>query len=126
MAERGPRHKSVTSRSPSCGAKSTRTYRVETIILPTESVIAFHVTADAPMRFEISPTKSPDVAPKSKPENRRAQETRNGYHVFEAEPDVILLKQVSNVFCPAYGAVAVPGAAPHDNAFVLPAGERDI
>jgi len=45
----------------------TATYTVETIILPTESVIAFHVTASAPMRFEISPTKSPDVAPRGYP-----------------------------------------------------------
>src|SRR5436189_2006208 len=41
----------------------TSTYTVETIILPNESVIAFRIIANAPMRFEISPTLSPDLAP---------------------------------------------------------------
>ncbi len=104
----------------------TALHTVETIILPGESVIAYHVTANAPMRFEISATSSPEVTPPGNPANTRFQQTRNGYHAYEAEPDMIVLKQVSNVFCPAYAAVAVPGAAPHDNAFLLPAGEHEI
>jgi hypothetical protein len=101
-------------------------YAVETIILPDQSVIAYHVTAGAAMRFEISPVASPDVAPPGNPANTRYQQTRNGYHAYESEPDLIVLKQVSNVFCPAYAAVAVPGKGPHDNAFLLNAGKHDI
>ena len=89
-------------------------------------MIAYHVTAGAAMRFEISPMASPDVAPPGNPANTRYQQTRNGYHADESEPDLIVLKQVSNVFCPAYAAVAVPGQTPRDNAFLLPAGEHDI
>src|SRR5262245_51210971 len=81
-------------------------YRVETIILPTESVIAFQVKASAPMRFEITPISCPDVAPKLPAANQRFQETKNGYHTYEADEDLIILKQVSNVFCPVYAAVA--------------------
>jgi len=102
------------------------TYTVETIFLSDDSVIAFHITATAPMRFEISPTKSPNVAPKSNTPNKRAQETRNGYHAFEPEPDLIVLKQVSNVFCPLYAAAAAPHLSPQDNTFLLPAGEHNI
>jgi len=102
------------------------THTVETIILPDQSVIAYHVTAGAAMRFEISPVASPNVAPPGNAANTRYQQTRNGYHVYESEPDMIVLKQVSNVFCPAYAAVAVPGQNPRDNAFSLGAGEHEI
>jgi len=104
----------------------TNSYVVETIILPNESVIAFHIESTGPMRFEISPTKSPEVAPKGIPENTHALETMNGYHVFESEADVILLKNVSNVFCPAYAAAIAPGLAPRGNAIFLPAGKHAL
>ena len=101
-------------------------YSVETIILATESVMAFHVQAGGPMRFEISPIASPEVAPPGNPQNARFESTKNGYHTYESEQDLIVLKQVSNAFCPAYAAVAAPGATPQDNAFLLPPGEHAI
>jgi len=83
-------------------------YTVETIILPDESVIAYRVIADAPMRFEIAAIASPEVTPPGNPANTRYQQTRNGYHAYESEANLIVLKQVSNTFCPAYAAVSVP------------------
>src|SRR5436189_2538300 len=44
-------------------------YSVETIILATESVMAFHVQAGGPMRFELSPIASPEVAPPGNPQH---------------------------------------------------------
>ena len=101
-------------------------YKIETIVLPDQSVIAYHVAAAAPMRFEITAVPSPDVTPRGAADNVSFQQTRNGYHAYESEQDLVVLKQVSNVFCPAYAAVAVPGVSPRDNAFVLPSGEHEI
>src|SRR5262245_57023764 len=101
-------------------------YAVETIVLPDQSVIAYRIEAGGPMRFEVSPIASPDVAPPAQPSNRRFEETRNGYHSHEPEPDAIVLKQVSNVFCPVYAAVTAPGAAPSGSAFLLPAGKHEV
>ncbi len=102
----------------------TNRYSVETIILPDESVIAFHITCDAAMRVQISAIASPAVNPPGTPDNMRYEQTRNGYHEFENEDDLIVIKNFSNVFCPVFAAVAAPDLKPQGDSFLLPPGQQ--
>jgi Glycosyl hydrolase family 65 central catalytic domain/Glycosyl hydrolase family 65, N-terminal domain len=101
-------------------------YEVECFISPSESLLAYRIIATAPMRFEVTgkPSPSRPVTDDRGIPSRRYQETKNGYTVNESHDELVVLKQVSNVFCPAYVAVSGPGLERQAQGFHLPAGEH--
>jgi hypothetical protein len=103
-------------------------FEIECFILPSESLLAYRIVSTAPMQFEIT-----GIASASRPSAEaneilrpRYHETKNGYAIYEPENDLVVLKQVSNVFCPAYAAVSAPGAEKQTQGFRLPAGEHTL
>jgi len=102
-------------------------YEIECFISPSESLLAYRIIATAPMRFEVAGNPSPsrpgieDGIP-----SRRYQETKNGFTINESHDELVVLKQVSNVFCPAYVAVSSPGLERQTQGFKLPAGEHTL
>jgi hypothetical protein len=103
-------------------------FNIETFILPSESLLVYRIRAGSPMRFEITGIPSPPLTPgdADRIPNARYQETRSGYTADESEGALIVLKQVSNVFCPTYVAAGSPGANKQGRCFLLPAGEHEI
>jgi len=103
-------------------------YAIEAFIYPSESLLTYHITSTSAMRFEVAPLPAQTVAPKgmSAASNTRYRDTKNGYYASEPESDLIVLKQVSNVFCPTYAAVSAPGGKQHDLCVLLPPGEHSV
>jgi len=103
-------------------------FDIECFILPTASLLAYQIVNSAPMQFEVSGIASPS---RPSAEDRgipssRYQNTKSGYTVSEPEEDLVVLKQVSNVFCPAYTAISAPGAERKNQGFRLPAGKHTL
>lgn len=103
-------------------------YEIECFISPTESLLAYRIISTAPMRFEVTgiPSPSRPVTEDQGIPSRRYHETKNGYTANESTDDLVVLKQVSNVFCPAYVAVSAPGSKRQSQGFLLPAGEHNL
>ena len=101
---------------------------IETFVQPSESVLVYHISATVPMQFQVTGIVSPRApgADEDGNMNPRFQATRNGYTVDESHDNWIVLKQVSNTYCPAWAAVGAPGSQRNKNEFRIPAGEHDI
>jgi hypothetical protein len=101
---------------------------IETFVYPFESVLVYHVSATLPMRFQVSGVLLPRAADSDdgRSTNARYRATVAGYTVDESADELIVLKQVSNVFCPAWVAVSAPGSERHGNEFRIPRGDHSI
>ncbi|PYV91090.1 MAG: hypothetical protein DMG05_08150 [Acidobacteria bacterium] len=103
-------------------------YEIECFILPSDSLLAYRIVSTAATRFEITGITSPSRPSEEdqRISNPRYQETKNGFTVYEPENDLVVLKQVSNVFCPAYAAVSAFGGEKQAHGFRFPAGEHSM
>jgi hypothetical protein len=109
-------------------ALGEHTISIDTFISPDESVLVYCIVSTAHMRFQITPVQSPPraLSPDASVPSARYQRTKNGYAVNESEGDLIVLKNLSNVFCPSYVAVNAPGATREAADLHLPPGRNEI
>ncbi|MCW5977908.1 MAG: hypothetical protein KIT09_07510 [Bryobacteraceae bacterium] len=86
---------------------------LKTFFYPYESLLVYHLAATTPMEFRVTAISMPG-------------DERKGPASDESAGDIVILKQVSNVYCPAWVAISAPGAERRGDAFHIPSGEHAI
>ena len=103
-------------------------FEIESFILSSNSLLAYRIKNTSEMLFEITGIPSPPLRTGNDDQSPsvRYQQTKNGYTAYEPDGELVIVKQVSNIFCPAYAAVSSPGSVKQAHGFLLPPGEHFI